>query len=137
MKKKRSISDLKGEFLHISSIKKQYGIISNLLSSDKQLSGGSHKIYHISNFFNKNKQNCKECKFKINKNIISSVNLQIGGHSIPQKNLIETRDLCYTGTRVKLVNPNIVSYGGKQVKHYYKTIVRRCAKHENDIKHKL
>jgi hypothetical protein len=123
--KRRSLSDLKGDFLHIHKSNNKTGIISTLLSRNIQIGSGKIKDVHkeLNNMYGK----CNECDKK-----------QIGGLSKPRKKMyIENQDLCYVGTRVKLVNPNLVRIGGKLVKFNYKTIVRRCNKHEHEeLKHK-
>ena len=127
--KKRSLSDLKGDFLHIHKCggTKHNGIISTLLNGYKK-NINSGKIKDVYNSLTQSPTNCEQCKFKMKIK---------GGYKkkSSRRVYIENQDLCYIGTRVKLVNPSIVRIGGKTVKFNYKTIVRRCNKHELELKH--
>jgi hypothetical protein len=127
--KKRSISDLKGDFLHVHKCggNKQNGIISTLMGGGDEQNVGSGKIKDVYESLTQSYGNCEQCKFKMKLE---------GGDKSKKKVYIENQDLCYVGTRVKLVNPSIVRIGGKTVKFNYKTIVRRCNKHELELKHK-
>jgi len=122
---KRHLNELKGEFIHTHKNKiNNSGIISTLMMNDIKI--GSGKIHNIYNKIKNFNSTCEECE-----------KIQFGGDiKTKQKIYIENKDICFVGTRVKLENPKIVSRGGKSIKYHYKTIVRKCNKHEHEIKHK-
>ena len=155
---KRCLSDLNGDFLHVHRNNNKSGIITNLLhgggNCNKLKSG---KISDVYTHLTQHKQHCSHCRNKIinmtggNINMTGgNINKQIkqlndfemfnqqmkgGKHHTRKKIYVENKDICFVGTRVKLVNPNIVSIAGKKVAFHYKTIVRKCNKHEHKIKH--
>lgn len=128
---RKSIDSLKGGFLHIhrGTNKQKNGIISTLLSSYKKFKIGSGKINTIKNKINNLHINCKECNNNEHKFLF-------GGFK--KKNYyIENKDYCFTGTKIKLHKPKTIYLkNGKKIDYSYKTIVRKCNKHEIFLKHK-
>ena len=154
---KRCLSDLKGDFLHVHKSDTKQGIISNILQNGGNCDNlKSGKISNIYQRITQHEHNCLHCQNKLfnmsggaetNDKILDKYkfvndfdkfnNKMIGGkHNIHKKVYVENKDICFVGTRVKLVNPHIVTIAGKKVAFNYKSIVRKCNKHEHKIKHK-
>jgi len=151
--KKRCLSNLKGNFLHVHKSNNHSGIISNLLQSggnNYKLKSG--KIYDVYKSLTNQRHNCAQCanyftnmkgghtnheqEKKINEFELFNKKINEQNKNSSKKVYVENKDICFVGTRVKLVNPNIVTINGKKVSFNYKSIVRRCNKHEHKIKHK-
>ena len=120
---RRSLGDLKGEFKHISKKTEETGIITGLMNI-KKLKKNRMKLKSLYKKLNKtNKHTCSKCSF----------NIKIGGGSKPI--YIKHRDMCYMGSRIKLHKPNIVTISGKRVEYNFKPVIRKCNKHDLNIKH--
>ena len=118
--KRRSLSDLnRNNFKHMSkNNNSNNGIVTTLLGNpDKIIHSGKIKNVSIYIHNNNNHNNCEECQ-KNNKKKIT---------------YFENRDICMIGTRVKLVNPQIIKFNGKDIEVSHKTIIRRCNGDELDL----
>ena len=134
---KRSLDKLKGDFKHFSKSNHNKGIITGLIqkSMDSTINdlvnntGLTKKLYIrdlYHNINNSDKHICDKCSFSV----------KSGGKNNKNKIYIENKDICFVGSKIKLVKPKIVKINNKNIKFKYKSVLRKCCDIDLDIKHK-